>query len=219
MARPGPTSRGATGATFTPDDNLLTSFGDQAGQQLRVSVTFTDARGNVENVVSAATGPVGVNWDGIPAVNNTFNGTAGDDIADGVSPLIIFGGNDTLNGGAGNDDLDGSGGNDLITGGAGNDIVTGGAGTDIAAFAGPIGNYSFDTVGRNDLTTAPIVDPEMGSAGQRHGRGSTLTSPARASSTTSGHATGSRHGHRRHRWHRHPEPASRPRCNNSQLRA
>ncbi|HEV2596897.1 peroxidase family protein, partial [Sphingopyxis sp.] len=121
---------GATGASFTPDDNLLTSFGDQAGLQLRVVVNFTDGGGTAESVVSAATGPVGVNWDGIPLVNNTLNGTAGDDIADGGSPVFGFGGNDTLNGNAGNDILNGAGGNDTINGGTGNDTIDGGAGAD-----------------------------------------------------------------------------------------
>jgi Ca2+-binding RTX toxin-like protein len=121
---------GATTASFTPDNNPLTSFGDQAGQQLRVVVRFTDGGGNPESVISAPTGPVGVDWDGIPFVNNTFNGTAGDDVADGVSPIVI-GGADTLNGNGGNDILNGSGGTDTINGGAGNDSIIGGAGNDV----------------------------------------------------------------------------------------
>lgn len=158
---------GATAATFTPDDNALTSFGDQAGLRLRVAVSFTDGGGTVETVYAASTGPVGVDWDGIPLVNNTFNGTAGNDIADGVSPLGV-GGADTLNGNAGDDDLDGSGGNDTITGGAGNDIVTGGTGTDIASFAGPLSNFSFSTSTANtnitvtDNTGAEGVDTVNG---------------------------------------------------------
>ena len=154
---------GANAATFTPDNNALTSFGDQAGLQLRVSISFTDGGGTVETVVSAPTGPVGVDWDGIPLVNNTFNGTAGNDIADGVSPFFV-GGADTLNGNAGDDDLDGSGGNDTITGGAGNDLVTGGAGTDVANFVGALSNFSFSTGTANtnivvtDNTTVEGVD-------------------------------------------------------------
>ena len=146
---------GATAATFTPDNNLLTSFGDQAGLQLRVAVSFTDGGGNLETVTSLPTGPVGVDWDGIPLLNNTFNGTAGDDIADGVSPIII-GGNDTLNGNAGNDRLNGAGGNDVLNGGAGNDQLQGGAGTDVAVFTGVVGNYSFGSTGTNILVTADV---------------------------------------------------------------
>src|SRR4029077_13222004 len=97
---------GATGASFTPDDNPLQAFGDQAGQQLRVVVSFTDGAGNPETVTSVATNPVGVNWSGLVSLGATFNGTAGDDIASGS----LFG--DTLNGNAGNDSLDGLTGND-----------------------------------------------------------------------------------------------------------
>ncbi|MHA4837558.1 peroxidase family protein [Sphingopyxis sp. MSC1_008] len=152
---------GATAASFTPDDNALTSFGDQAGLQLRVNASFTDGRGTIETVTSTATGPVGVNWDGLPAVTNTFNGTAGNDIADGGNP-IIFGGVDNLFGNAGDDDLDGAGGNDVITGGAGNDLVTGGGGTDVAAFLGAASNFALSSNGTNlvvtDLTGAEGTD-------------------------------------------------------------
>jgi Ca2+-binding RTX toxin-like protein len=150
---------GATAASFTPDNNLLTSFGDQAGLQLRVRVQFTDGAGTLETVFSAPTGPVGVDWDGIPLVNNTFNGTAGDDIADGVSPIFI-GGADTLNGNAGNDILSGNGGNDTINGGAGNDTVNGGGGTDVAAFAGSVRNFNFGLDGASQLTVTDLVGTE-----------------------------------------------------------
>jgi Ca2+-binding RTX toxin-like protein len=134
---------GATGATFTPQDLPLTAFGAQAGLTLRAVVNFTDLGGYAETVTSVATAPVGVNWDGIRLifVNNTFNGTAGDDIADGVDPLLLSG-NDTLNGNGGNDILNGAGGNDILNGGAGNDMLNGGAGTDTAVFAGGIGNFA-----------------------------------------------------------------------------
>src|SRR5690606_29676424 len=81
------------------------------------------------------------------------NGTAGNDIADGVSPFIIFGGNDTLNGGGGDDDLDGAGGDDTITGGTGNDLIAGGGGSDVAAFAGPVQNFDFGLAGSNPTVT------------------------------------------------------------------
>ena len=138
---------GATGATFTPDDNPSTVFGDQAGLQLRVVVTFTDLAGNSETVTSAPTGPVGVNWDALLSPASTFNGTAGDDIASGSNFA------DTLNGNAGNDNLNGNGSADTLDGGAGNDALNGGAGTDTAVFAGAVGNYTVDTSGTNILVT------------------------------------------------------------------
>lgn len=121
---------GATGATFTPQDLLLTAPGAQAGLQLRVAVSFTDGTGNAEVVYSAATAPVGQNWSGAPLVNNTFNGTAGADIATGVSPILI-GGNDVLNGNDGDDTLSGAGGNDTLNGGNGLDRLVGDAGNDL----------------------------------------------------------------------------------------
>ncbi len=136
---------GATGASFTPDDNALQSFGDQAGLQLRAVVSFTDLAGNPETVTSAPTGPVGVNWS--TSLGATFNGTAGDDIANGSNSA------DTLNGNAGNDTLNGNGSADTLNGGAGNDALNGGAGTDTAVFAGAVGNYTVDTAGTNILVT------------------------------------------------------------------
>ncbi|MCB5174238.1 cadherin-like domain-containing protein [Microvirga sp. SM9] len=144
---------GATGATFTPQDLPGTAFGAQAGLQLRVVVSFTDGRGNPESVTSAATRPVGVNWDGNFASNNTLNGTAGDDIGEGVGPFFFFGGNDVLNGNGGDDLLDGAGGNDVLNGGTGNDVLVGGGGTDAAVFSGPVGNYSFALNGTNLVVT------------------------------------------------------------------
>ena len=136
---------GATNPTFTPQDVALIAAGAQLGLQLRVAVSFTDGGGNAETLFSVPTGPVGANWDGVPAVNNTFNGTAGDDVADGVSPfLTIFGGNDTFTGNGGNDVLNGAGGNDT------------------AIYASGVGNFSFAQSGTNivvtDLTGAGGVD-------------------------------------------------------------
>lgn len=115
---------GGTGASFTP-------AGGQVGGLLRVVVSFTDGDGNAETLVSAPTGIVGDNWDAIPFLANNFNGTEGDDIADGTSGALFgLGANDTLNGNGGNDILNGAGGADMINGGAGNDVVNGGAGND-----------------------------------------------------------------------------------------
>ncbi len=122
---------GATSQTFTPQDLASTAAGAQLGQQLRVVVSFTDGGSTVETLVSAATAPTGADWDGNAADNNTFNGTAGNDIADGVDPFFFFfGGSDTLNGNAGDDVLNGNGGSDTLNGGAGNDTLNGGAGAD-----------------------------------------------------------------------------------------
>ncbi len=145
---------GATGATFTPVNLPGDQFGPQAGQRLQVIVSFTDGAGNAETVTSAATGVVGVDWDGQTGFlqGDTFNGTAGDDIADGT----IFG--DTLNGNGGNDVLRGSGANDVITGGEGNDTIEGGGnsilgGGDTASFTGAAFNYNFALNGGNLVVT------------------------------------------------------------------
>ncbi len=142
---------GATGASFTPTDGIL-GIGGQVGGLIRVAVSFTDGRGNPETVFSGPTGVVGDDWNGIPFVNNTFNGTAGDDIADGVSPILI-GGNDTLNGNGGNDILNGAGGNDTLNGGAGNDRLDGGAGNDVAVFAGAVSQFTLASSGANIVVT------------------------------------------------------------------
>lgn len=162
---------GATAATFTPANPGGMTFGAQAGLQLRVAVSFTDGGGSAEQVISAATGPTGVNWDG-NGNNNSLVGTAGDDIADGgggndtlsgnggSDVLNGDGGNDTVTGGAGNDTLTGGGGNDTLTGGAGNDSITGNGDNDVAVFAGPIGNFSFGTSGTNLLVVTDNTGAE-----------------------------------------------------------
>ncbi|MBX3510675.1 MAG: hypothetical protein KF700_05700 [Hyphomonadaceae bacterium] len=149
---------GGNSPTFTPNNGLL-GFGGQVGDILRVVVSFVDGAGNLETVVSAPTGVVGANWSGLPLVNNTFNGTAGDDIATGVSPLII-GGNDTLNGLAGDDQLNGAGGNDVLNGGQGNDRLDGGAGTDTAVYSGAAFNFNFGLNASNQLTVTDLTGAE-----------------------------------------------------------
>jgi Ca2+-binding RTX toxin-like protein len=159
---------GATAATFTPQDLPLLGFNGndaQAGHQLRVVATFTDAGGHAETVTSAATGPVGANWSSL--LQATFNGTAGDDIANGSNAISVpflglIGGADTLNGNAGDDILNGNGGNDLITGGAGNDTINGGAQTDTAVYAGALGNFAF---GLTPITNLLTVTDLMGAEG------------------------------------------------------
>lgn len=121
---------GATNASFTPQDLPSVLAGAHAGLQLRAVVSFVDGIGTTETLISAPTAPVGQNWNGLPLVNNTFNGTAGDDIATGVNPFIV-GGNDLLNGNDGDDTLNGAGGNDTLNGGNGLDRLVGGAGNDL----------------------------------------------------------------------------------------
>jgi Ca2+-binding RTX toxin-like protein len=152
---------GATNATFTPQDISILGFNGldaQAGLHLRVVATFTDAGGHQETVISNSTGPVGANWSS--PIQATFNGTAGDDIANGSNPIFGFGGADTLNGNAGDDILNGNGGNDLITGGAGNDAINGGAQTDTAIYAGPLGNFAFGLNPTNQLTVTDLTGAE-----------------------------------------------------------
>ncbi|MGE8499603.1 MAG: peroxidase family protein [Pseudomonas sp.] len=108
---------GATAQAFTPT-------AAQAAQQVRVVITYTDNRGTVESVTSAATALVASTVIMGTAGNNTLTGTSGDDIIFGL------GGNDVLNGLAGNDTLDGGAGNDTLDGGLGADVLLGGAGND-----------------------------------------------------------------------------------------
>ncbi|MFS0755110.1 peroxidase family protein [Noviherbaspirillum sp. 1P10PC] len=118
---------GATGASFTPG-------AAQAGAQLRVVATYTDALGTREMAASAPTAQVGMSITGT-GLADTLDGTSGDDVISGLA------GNDRLNGLAGNDYLDGGLGADTMVGGTGNDtyvvdnsgdtVVEGpGAGTD-----------------------------------------------------------------------------------------
>ncbi|MDI4664211.1 calcium-binding protein [Xanthobacter autotrophicus] len=154
-----PAAQGGTAPTFTPAQA-------QVGALLRVAVSFTDGDGYSESVTSAPTGVVGDLFTGANGINNTFNGTAGDDMATGGNPGGFFGltgGNDTLNGGAGNDVLNGLNGSDTLTGGAGNDTLTGGGGlVDTAVHAGSARNFNFAQSGADivvsDLTGAEGTD-------------------------------------------------------------
>ncbi len=150
-ARSGPTSR------EPPEDHSRrpTGNGGQVGDILRVRINFTDGAGNAEELFSNPTGVVGDNWDAVPFLSNTFNGTEGDDIADGTSGLIFgLGANDTLNGNGGNDTLNGAGGADTLNGGSGDDNLDGGAGNDTAVYAGSARNFLLDSNG----TTITVTD-------------------------------------------------------------
>lgn len=120
---------------LTSDATFTVNTGDeetetQVGGIIRVVVTFTDGSGNTETLTSEPTAIVGDNWVGTIGIDNVFNGSAGDDIAVGVTPDGGLGGNDTLNGLGGNDTLSGNGGSDTLNGGAGNDTLNGNGGPD-----------------------------------------------------------------------------------------
>ncbi|WP_438345922.1 peroxidase family protein [Methylorubrum populi] len=123
----------------------------QVGDLLRLRVNFTDGAGNPEELFSAPTGVVGDTFTGT-ALNRTFNGTAGDDIANGAD-TALFGiqPNDTMNGGGGNDILNGRGGNDTFiqTSTDGRDRVDGGAGTDTYQLNGVAGSELFRIYSRS----------------------------------------------------------------------
>lgn len=123
---------GATAQSFT-----LTAA--QAGQQVRVQVSYTDNRGTFEVLTSAATAVIASAVIMGTNAANTLNGTALDD------HILGLGGNDVLNGLAGNDILDGGAGNDTLDGGLGADVMLGGLGNDI---------YIVDNVGDQVIEAA-----------------------------------------------------------------
>lgn len=120
---------GATGASYTPNQARV-------GQQVRAVVSFTDLAGNAEQVISAATQPVGDLITGTNA-GQTLNGTAWSD------EILGLGGNDTLNGNAGDDLLNGGTGNDRMTGGTGDDNYVVDASGDVVVESA---NQGIDTV-------------------------------------------------------------------------
>lgn len=140
------TIAGATGQSFTPGQA-------QVGAVLRARVSFTDGQGNPEEVFSAPTGVVGDNFTGTPLIGLNFNGTAGDDIANGANAALLS--NDTMNGNGGNDIINGRAGNDQITQLSidGRDRVDGGTGTDTYILNGVAAAETFSiyalTAGQN----------------------------------------------------------------------
>ena len=85
---------------------------DDVGASITVRVSYTDALGRVENLMSAG------------------NGLQGDTNAN------VLTGSDSA------DELLGLGGNDTLQGGRGNDVLDGGDGTDTARFVGGVANYT-----------------------------------------------------------------------------
>jgi Ca2+-binding RTX toxin-like protein len=131
---------GATSASFTPAQA-------QVNRRLRVRVTFVDAHGTSESVVSAPTGVVGDMFVGTSGAD-TWTGTAGDDRAFGG------GGADNLNAGNGDDVLAGEAGNDLINAGGGNDTIQ---------FTGTSGGFDSVTGGAgSDAVVATVADTHIG---------------------------------------------------------
>ena len=100
---------GATGPSFTPNDGLL-GIGGQVGGILRVAgLLHRCPRQSPRRSVSQQTAVVGDVWNAMPLlVDTTFNGTAGDDIANGANTGFFSSANDTLNGNGGNDILNGN---------------------------------------------------------------------------------------------------------------
>ena len=124
---------GATASSFTPDDAAGLAPGLQAGQLLRVAVSFFDGSGVPETVFSAATAPVGVNLLGTLDADDVMGIDGGQDIlaGDGGDDVIMaYGGDDTVDGGDGADVLYGNAGNDTMTGGSGDDVIRAGEGDD-----------------------------------------------------------------------------------------
>lgn len=108
---------GATGPQLTLDTL-------QVNHQVRVLVSYTDNRGTLEQVASAATAAVITSVLMGTNSGNTLNGTEFDD------HILGLGGNDILNGHGGNDILDGGAGNDTLDGGLGADAMWGDTGND-----------------------------------------------------------------------------------------
>jgi Ca2+-binding RTX toxin-like protein len=121
-----------SGGIAVGSGNSYTVTPSDAGKQISVTASYTDALGNPESVSSALTSLVAVVSSGSSG-NNTLVGGSGDDELNGGSGNDVLtggAGNDHLLGGSGNDNLDGGTGDDELEGGSGNDVLTGGSGND-----------------------------------------------------------------------------------------
>jgi Ca2+-binding RTX toxin-like protein len=134
---------GATTDSFTPAQG-------QAGQFLRVVVTYTDNLGTLETVTSAATGSVTAAIRGTAAAE-TLNGNAADNTILGLAA------NDTLNGNTGHDLLNGGAGFDTLNGGAGNDTFLFTIGETIDVYNGGTGTDTLNIQGRANINDALSV--------------------------------------------------------------
>jgi hypothetical protein len=131
---------GATGNTYTvqPED---------VNTAITVAVSYVDAGGTSESVLSTATAPVTAGTTG----NDVITGTSGDDVLAALAGNDIvngLGGNDTINGGPGADHLDGGEGSDLYIVAASNEhgvaefADTGTTGTDEVLFTATSGTLT-----------------------------------------------------------------------------
>jgi Ca2+-binding RTX toxin-like protein len=130
-------------ANFTPDDALLSVFGDGLTNAITLS---RDAAGSL--LVNGGAVPVvggkatvantttiqafGLGGNDMIALDETNGALPGADLFGGTGNDVLTGGSgaDQLFGESGNDTLLGKGGDDLLFGGSGNDVLTGGAGSD-----------------------------------------------------------------------------------------
>ena len=101
-------------------------------------------------------------------MNETMNGTTGDDVlygGDGDDLLDGRAGHDTLYGWEGNDTLNGGAGNDVLNGGRGNDSLDGGYGSDTYVFARSDGADTIDDfvlLGSNEHNIIQFTDINPG---------------------------------------------------------
>jgi len=135
---------GATSATYTPDQQ-------DVGQMLRVRISFVDGAGTTEQVLSAATDPVGDLILGGRDTADNLTGTAGADNITGDR------GNDTLSGAAGNDTLNGGRDNDRLDGGLGADLLIGDTGNDAFVVDDPLDIVSELAAGGTDTVITSLA--------------------------------------------------------------
>ena len=82
-------------------------------------------------------------------IDETFNGTAGNDIfagGFGVDTILGLAGNDIINGESGDDIIDGGAGNDTIWGGSGADSIDGGDGLDRVLYTTSTSGVNYNVV-------------------------------------------------------------------------
>lgn len=160
---------GATSSTYT------VQFAD-INLPVTVTVSYTDAGGTSEGVVSAATAPVTA---GTPN-NDSITGTSGDDVLNGLAGndiITALGGNDVLIGGAGLDQLDGGDGSDIYMVAAATDhgaaefADTGVSGTDEVRFTATTGTLKM-FAGDTGIETL-VLGTGTGATADRSGTSST----------------------------------------------
>ena len=195
----------ANDAFFTPTQTSV-------GQQLRVSVSYTDQEGNanINALTSDPTSVVGnfVNFNGGAQTVNAVSAepaTEGDDIIAtglGADTIVALGGNDTIEGGSNVDNIDAGDGDDLIlyTVGDGSDTIVGGAGVDTLDIIGLVGNdtltVAYDGVNltRVGIGTGSISGVEQVTADLQTGTNTLVYNGATLASVTVNLASGEASG-------------------------